>query len=104
MEFLQAYHFGGFTGTRNGRAGRGCFFCGNPLTNSEGLPYIPTMENNLLDQGEVADLLGIHPKTLGLWREKGIGPPWIRLGEKLIRYEVEGVRAWVESQREKATI
>ena len=60
-----------------------------------------SMENNLLDQGEVADLLGIHPKTLGLWREKGIGPPWIRLGEKLIRYEVEGVRAWVESQREK---
>jgi len=61
------------------------------------------MENNLLDQGEVAELLGVHPKTLGLWREKGQGPPFIRLGEKLIRYNVEDVRAWVESQREKVT-
>lgn len=60
------------------------------------------MENNLLDQGEVAELLGVHPKTLGLWRKANIGPPWIRLGEKLIRYEVESVRAWVESQREVA--
>ncbi len=61
------------------------------------------MENNLLDQGEVAELLGVHPKTLGIWRDRKQGPPFIRLGEKLIRYNVEDVRAWVESQREKAT-
>lgn len=61
------------------------------------------MENNLLDQWEVSELLKVHPSTLGNWREKGIGPPWIRMEGKLIRYNVEDVRAWVESQREKVT-
>ncbi len=62
------------------------------------------MTDNLMSQDEVAELLGVHPSTLGNWREKGIGPPFLRMEGKLIRYVVEDVRAWVESQREKATI
>lgn len=61
------------------------------------------MTDNLMSQDEVAELLGVHPSTLGNWREKGIGPPFLRMEGKLIRYVVEDVRAWVESQREKAT-
>ena len=58
------------------------------------------MTDNLMSQDEVAELLGVHPSTLGNWREKGIGPPFLRMEGKLIRYVVEDVRAWVESQRE----
>jgi excisionase family DNA binding protein len=43
--------------------------------------------------------LGIPVATLYQWRQRGVGPPAIRLG-KHIRYRPEAVREWLKSQEE----
>lgn len=52
------------------------------------------MDDTLLSEVEAAAILGVHPKTLGAWRKAGTGPPWFRIGPKLIRYREEAVRGW----------
>lgn len=49
-------------------------------------------KESLLNQDEVAEILGVSPKTLEYWRWKHIGPRFIKVG-KLVRYldsEVQG--------------
>lgn len=48
---------------------------------------------------QVAELLGITPRTLRLWRQKSIGPIHIRIGKKAIRYDEPVVMAWLERQK-----
>ncbi len=40
---------------------------------------------------EIAQYLRVTPLTLKNWRRDGEGPPWIRLGPKMIRYPVLGL-------------
>lgn len=43
---------------------------------------------------ELAERWGITTRTLQLWRKKGIGPQFIRLGERSIFYRVSDVSAY----------
>jgi hypothetical protein len=51
-----------------------------------------------------AEAIGCHPDTLRNWRRAGIGPPWIRMGPRAIRYPVKDLRAWIRemAQNEQA--
>ena len=54
------------------------------------------MENlDLLTEEETATILQVHRATLSRWRQRGGGPPFVRLGPKLIRYRRSELRAWV---------
>lgn len=52
---------------------------------------------DLLDTRQVAELLGIQPQTLELWRQKGDGPIFIKIG-RLVRYRLEDVEAFIQGQ------
>jgi hypothetical protein len=54
-----------------------------------------------LKAGEVARRLGVQEQTLAVWRWKGTGPKWFRLGRKgsAIRYREADLRAFIEAQR-----
>lgn len=56
----------------------------------------------LLDTSEVADLLTNKSNTIEGWRIKGIGPRYIKIG-RLVRYRIEDVNAWLESQERTST-
>jgi excisionase family DNA binding protein len=43
------------------------------------------MATELLTEAEVAELLGVRPKTLARWRWKGNGPVHRKIGRK-VRY------------------
>lgn len=47
---------------------------------------------------EVADVLGVHPKTIERWRKKN-GLPCLRLGGS-IRYEISDVLRWASARKE----
>jgi predicted DNA-binding transcriptional regulator AlpA len=51
----------------------------------------------LLDSAKVARLLGVEVETLGVWRRKGYGPQWYRIG-KQVRYTETDIRVWMTAQ------
>lgn len=54
--------------------------------------------HKLLDPIEVAEALGVSPKTLARWRcEQTGGPRWVKIG-RLVRYRAADVDAYVESR------
>jgi predicted DNA-binding transcriptional regulator AlpA len=56
----------------------------------------------LLNQDQVADLLGISARTLERYRVTGEGPPYIKLGRRVI-YRWVIVEEWVESRLRRST-
>lgn len=53
------------------------------------------LSDRLLTTTEVAELLGLPPKTIMTWRSKGQGPPGVRLGRHC-RWRRSDVDAWLE--------
>jgi predicted DNA-binding transcriptional regulator AlpA len=50
-----------------------------------------------LSPDQVAEMLGLHPRTLWRWRNEGRGPNYIPIGRKTY-YSLESVQAWLRSQ------
>jgi hypothetical protein len=60
----------------------------------------------LLNNGQAASLLGITPNTLKVWRCKGRGPAFIKMGnspQAAIAYDEADVRAFIESRKFSST-
>jgi Helix-turn-helix domain len=53
--------------------------------------------DKLIIPAELADFLGIPPKTLRRWRYLGAGPEGLRVCRH-VRYRPEAVRAWLAAQ------
>ena len=43
---------------------------------------------------EIADMLNLTTQTLMLWRKKGIGPKWVKLGQNIVRYPIVEYEEW----------
>lgn len=50
----------------------------------------------LLDEGEVASILGVTRRTLQGWRYKGRGPTFIRMSGRCVRYKRQDVLEFIE--------
>ena len=55
-------------------------------------------DDTLWTQEQVAEYLGVSPRTIEGWRRRGIGPAWHRVGRSP-RYFRREVLAWVRRQR-----
>ncbi len=54
-------------------------------------------EDHLLSTKEAAAYLGIKPQTMERWRSEGITPfPYSKLNNKIIRYKMSDMAAWVD--------
>lgn len=56
-------------------------------------------EERLLSQNEAAEFLRVQPRTLEAWRQKLIGPRFIRHSARCVRYRVGDLQAWVVSRQ-----
>ena len=57
--------------------------------------------DNLLSNQETAEMLGIKPTTLEIWRHRGKGPVFVKFGDKgqsPVRYRRSEVTRWIEAQ------
>jgi predicted DNA-binding transcriptional regulator AlpA len=52
----------------------------------------------LLPENEAAEILGVVPGTLANWRARGIGPEYVRLGSRTIRYTREAIEAFAKTE------
>ena len=62
--------------------------------------------DELLTNEQTATLLGIKPNTLEIWRGKGKGPTFIKLGDhpsSPIRYQRSRVAGWIEANSHAST-
>jgi len=51
----------------------------------------------LLDQTATALMIGLlNPRTLCEWRRRRCGPPYRKLGKRLVRYDQAEVAAWMQ--------
>jgi len=55
------------------------------------------MDLALLDPETLSNRIGVSEGTLANWRWRRIGPRWIKAGAA-IRYRVDDVEAWLETQ------
>jgi predicted DNA-binding transcriptional regulator AlpA len=53
--------------------------------------------NALLDTKEASQILGISPSLLKRWRQDGLGPRFVLLGPRLVRYSVEDIEAYTKT-------
>lgn len=56
----------------------------------------------LWDFEAVSNYLGVPVQTIKRWRQHGAGPVGYRVG-KHVRYDPAEVRAWLRTQRDKAS-
>jgi predicted DNA-binding transcriptional regulator AlpA len=50
-------------------------------------------------EAQAARRLGISPDTLARLRKEGLGPPYIRVGKRVIAYDLVDLSAWLNSRR-----
>lgn len=55
----------------------------------------------LLDERELADMLGLSVSTIRNWRWKGTGVPWLKVGSR-VRYDRRDVERYLEESRRSA--
>jgi hypothetical protein len=52
----------------------------------------------MLNQEEAARFLKVQPRTLESWRQRRIGPRFIRYSMRCVRYRTQDLQAWLDSQ------
>lgn len=60
-------------------------------------------DDTYLTEAQVAEILGISPRTLQAWRYRGgHTPAFVKLG-RTVRYRRSDLDAWIEERRRKST-
>ena len=59
--------------------------------------------SGLIDEKGAADFLGVSPRTLQLWRQRGGGPQFIRLSIRCVRYRRSDLRDWADARVANST-
>ena len=57
----------------------------------------PITASDLLNESEVAHMLGIATGTTRNWRSLRIGPTYVKLGKRSVRYRRADVEAFISS-------
>jgi hypothetical protein len=57
----------------------------------------------LIAESPAADFVGVEPRTMQGYRQRGDGPPYIRLSFRCIRYRRIDLREWAEKRRRTST-
>ncbi len=64
------------------------------------------LPERLLTSTETAEILGLRPQTLRVWRLRGRGPRYVRLGStsrSRVAYRFSEVQAWLDTHTFNST-
>lgn len=53
----------------------------------------------LLTPEQAAEYLALSTSTLANWRWKTVGPPFVKIGKRAVRYDRSQLEAWAQSQK-----
>lgn len=60
---------------------------------------MPATADRLMTTNEAAPMLGYAPRTLMRWRVERGGPPFVRIGGRVVRYRESDLVAWIAAQQ-----
>ena len=49
----------------------------------------------LLTETEAAEMTDVRPQTMAVWRSKGVGPPYVKVGRN-VRYRPRDIEEYIE--------
>lgn len=59
-------------------------------------------DEDFVNSKELSDILNVKVLTLGTWRKRGIGPAFLKAGNKTgkgsVRYQIKNVKSWIQDQ------
>lgn len=59
-------------------------------------------EDHYLNSSATADFLQISEKTLEDWRHRGVGPEFVRIGHRSVRYRLGTLQRWLGDRTVKS--
>jgi len=65
-----------------------------------------TSSLKLLSSKHAAEILGVKPATLKVWRWRGTGPKYLKLGDKpgsRVMYDIRDLQNWLDARRFDST-
>ena len=65
---------------------------------------LPEDNNVLIRRSELPKYLPIAAQTAARWSSEGQGPPFIKIGRRLVAYRTGDLRVWIEGQTRHNTI
>jgi len=60
-------------------------------------------DQSILDTNDAAALIGVSPRTLEDWRWRGVGPPFYKLGARMVRYKADDLMNFVLGSKQQNT-
>ena len=46
---------------------------------------------------EIGELTGLDERTLAVWRHKGVGPRYVKVGSRNVFYRLDDIEEWINS-------
>ena len=62
-------------------------------------PFMP--DRRVLTPADVAEMLGVSPRTLARWHLRRLGPPRCKIGRRVF-YRLEAIEAWLAANETSA--
>ena len=72
------------------------------MTATNNQPTTLRIWSQWFDTQSLADELEVSPRTIEVWRLKGEGPTYTKIG-RLVRYRREDVQEWLDSRVRRST-
>lgn len=55
---------------------------------------------DLVDTATAAELLGVTADSLNRWRRNRVGPPWMQIGVRMVKYRRSAIEEYLRAQTE----
>lgn len=65
---------------------------------------LPDGDDTLIRRADLPRYLPIAAQTAARWAVEGQGPPFIKVGARLVAYRAGDLREWLQSQTRKNTV
>lgn len=60
-------------------------------------------DDQVIRTPDAAAVLGMSVQTIEIWRHKGLGPKYVRLGTRAVGYRLGDLRAWLDERVHQST-
>lgn len=77
-------------------------FSKTPKTAHRELSPLPSDDDTLISAEDLPQYIGVARQTLARWRTEGFGPPFVKLGHRVL-YRTGAVRNWLAQATRNST-